>query len=51
MCDLENLLNEEAIARDWAAAPSKKKLQLKDKSFHSNMFRLLGLVVSTPRVI
>jgi hypothetical protein len=25
MCDLENLVNEEAIARDWAAAPSEKK--------------------------
>jgi hypothetical protein len=25
MCDLENLVDEEAIARDWAAAPSEKK--------------------------
>jgi hypothetical protein len=25
MCDLENLVNEEDIGRDWAAAPRKKK--------------------------
>jgi hypothetical protein len=25
MWDLENLVNEEAIARDWAEAPSEKK--------------------------
>jgi hypothetical protein len=25
VCDLENFVNEEAIARDWAAAPCEKK--------------------------
>jgi hypothetical protein len=25
MCDLENIVNEEAIAREWAAAPSEQK--------------------------
>jgi hypothetical protein len=29
MCDLENLVDEEAIAGDWAAAPCKKKLLTK----------------------
>jgi hypothetical protein len=28
ICDLENLVNEEAIARDWAAAPHKNKIGL-----------------------
>jgi hypothetical protein len=28
VCDHENLVNEEAIARDWAAAPCKKKIDL-----------------------
>jgi hypothetical protein len=31
MCDLENLVNEEAIACDWAAAPHKKKIEVRCK--------------------
>jgi hypothetical protein len=27
MCDLENFVNEEAIARGWAAAPREKKIE------------------------
>jgi hypothetical protein len=40
MCDLENLVNEEAIAREWAAAPHEKKILLFKCHIHVGLTNL-----------